>query len=65
MTLKIWSIMTGRPEDQGFVVADSQRRAVELLGPSWSLYAFRKYTGSASPKTYAHVIARGEGVYPR
>ena len=67
MTLKIWSIWTAQKPYVGdvFVVANSQRRAAELLGAGWTLYSFRRYAGSASPETFADVIARGEGVYPR
>ena len=57
--------MTGRQLDKVFVVANSQRHAVELLGANWTLYSFRIYAGSASPETFAHIIAKGEGVYPR
>ena len=64
--LKIWSINIGTSDDFCKIVATSQKRAVELLqdaGRNWGLSAFRTYAMDPSPEKYAHILARGEGVY--
>lgn len=64
--LKIWLLKTGTYESFCYIVATSQKQAVDLLqeaGQNWGLSAFRAYAMSPSPEKYNYIIDRGEGVY--